>query len=419
MTPEEQKALNAIDMDGMLAFLGKLISFPSLDGSEAEVQIQETVAGWMRENGMQVDKWNLDFDALRSHPAYNVEVDRERGLGVVGSMGKEATPSLIFNGHVDVVPADDPANWQYSPWEGTLVGGKVFGRGAVDMKGGLCCALFAAKAIRDSGVGLKGRLIIESVIGEEDGGVGTLACITRGYKADAAVILEPTRMIIAPSQAGALNFRITIPGMSAHGSMRTEGVSAIEKFILIHQALLDFEKQRNSQAHNPLFSKYPLPYAINIGNLHAGNWASSVPESLVCEGRFGVAVTEDVTSARLAFEEVVSQTAQADPWLSAHPPRVEWWGGQFTPAVISPQHVIVKMLRTAFQDVTQNPASIQGVPYGADMRLLVNHAETPTVLFGPGDVRSAHRPNEFIPISEMMTATRVLILTALRMLGTS
>ncbi|GAG50554.1 unnamed protein product, partial [marine sediment metagenome] len=215
-----------------------------------------------------------------------------------------------LNGHVDVVPAGDEDLWNYPPWQGTVVQGKVYGRGAADMKGGLCCALFAAKAVQDAGVLLKGRLILESVIGEEDGGVGTLAAVLRGYSADGAIVAEPTELAVAPAQAGAFNFRVTIPGKAAHGCVREEGVSPIEKFIPIHEALMTLECERNEGHQDPLYARYKLPNALCIGTVRAGTWASSVAESLVFEGRYGIAVDEDQEAARRALEEVVAEAAQ-------------------------------------------------------------------------------------------------------------
>ena len=104
----------------------------------------------------------------------------------------EYQAKALFRDYGVPVPAGELANWHYPPWQGSIDQGRVYGRGALDMKGGLCCAIFAAKAIRDAGVQLKGKLMIESVIGEEDGGVGTLAAVMRGYKADGAVVVEPT-----------------------------------------------------------------------------------------------------------------------------------------------------------------------------------------------------------------------------------
>ena len=261
------------------------------------------MAAQMERCGLEVDVWDLDFDELRRHPPYSAEVERADGMGVAGVLGGgTGGRSLIVNGHVDVVPPGDEYNWRFPPWQGTVSGGRVYGRGALDMKGGLCCALYAAKAIHDAGVRLPGKLIIESVTGEEDGGVGTLAAIERGYRADGAIVVEPTELIVAPAQAGALNFRVTVPGLAAHGCIREEGVSAIEKFVPIYESLMALERRRNAAVRDPLFSDYALPYALCVGTLRAGTWASSVAEDLTFEGRFGVAVGEDPAMARMELE---------------------------------------------------------------------------------------------------------------------
>jgi len=415
----EQRVLDAIDIDGLVAFLCELVAIPSLDGQAAEVAVQQHVADWMRPNGLAVDLWELDFASLRQHPAFCWEVERERGLGVVGVLGEDrGGRSLIFNGHTDVVPAGDAANWHYPAWQGTVDGGRVYGRGAVDMKGGLCCALFAAKALRDTGVQLNGRLMIESVIGEEDGGVGTLAAVLRGYTADGAVIIEPTELCVAPAQAGALNFRVTIPGLAAHGCVREEGVSAIEKFIPIHTALIALERERNAGAKDALYARYDLPYALCIGKISAGNWASSVAESLIFEGRYGIAIGENIPAARRQLEDAVADAAQTDPWLREHPPIVEWWGGRFEPAGIPTDHPLVMTVADAYGAAAiGDTARLEGMTYGADMRLLVNVGNTPTVMFGPGDVRVSHRPDEYVPIADLKAVTRTLALTALRFCG--
>ncbi len=415
MPTVEERVLAAINLDEMLAFLGQMVAFPSLGGNESP--IQRFLAQYMQSLGMEVDVWDLDFEALRQHPAFSTEIDRPEGLGVVGTMGQGDGKSLIFNGHIDVVPAGDTANWHYQPFQATVADGNVYGRGALDMKGGLCCAIFAAKAIRDAGVTLKGKLMIESVIGEEDGGVGALAAVVRGYKADAAVIMEPTELMIAPAQAGALNFRITVPGLAAHGAVRSEGVNPIDKFIPIYQALMYFESVRNQQSDNPLFAAYPIPYPICIGTLQAGNWASTVAESLTFEGRFGIAVGEDIPTARQSFEAVITTVAQSDEWLSHHPPVVEWWGGQFESASIPADHPIVTTVGAAFTDITGGTPIYRGMPYGADMRLLVNNGNTPTLMFGPGNVRKAHQPDEYVPVEDLVTVVRTLALTALRFCG--
>ncbi|HUG98470.1 MAG TPA: ArgE/DapE family deacylase [Gammaproteobacteria bacterium] len=412
LSAAERRVLEAIDRDALLATLCELIALRSEGGHESPAQ--ERVAELMRGFGMEVDQWQIDFARLREHPAYSAEIEREHGLGVVGALGGGDGPTLILNGHIDVVPAGELQRWHYPPWQGTVANGRVYGRGSADMKGGLCCALFAAHAIRSAGVALPGRLLIHSVVGEEDGGAGTLAAIERGHTGDAAIIMEPTELMVAPAQAGALNFRIAVPGLAAHGALRTEGVDPIEKFVPVLAALRAFEQQRNHAVHDPLFADYEIPFALCIGKLRCGVWASTVAETLTCEGRLGVAVDESPSQVRSAFQAVVQEAADADAWLREHPPQVEWWGAQFEPAAIDPAHPIVGTLTAAFQAATGREARVRGMPYGADMRLLVHQGRTPTVIFGPGDVRRAHAPDEFVPVEELLEATRSLALTALR-----
>jgi acetylornithine deacetylase len=154
-----------------------------------------------------------------------------------------------------------------------------------------------------------------------------------------------------------------------------------------------------------------------VGNVRAGTWASSVAESLVFEGRYGISVDEDQMAARRSLEEAVAGAAESDPWLRDHPPVVEWWGGQFYPARTPLEHPLVQTIAGAVEDVTEGKATLEGMTYGADMGLLVNVGDTRTVLFGPGDVRVAHRPDEYVPVSELETAVRTLALTALRFCG--
>ncbi len=330
MNDLEKRVLDAIDHDGLLDYLSELISIRSLTGEEGEAQ--RNVSEKMADIGLEVDSWDLDLETLREHPDFSMEVDRGEGTGVVGVYGEDrGGRSLILNGHVDVVPPGDDSNWSYPPWEATIDSGRVYGRGAVDMKGGLSCALFAVKAIRGTGIQLDGKLMIESVVGEEDGGVGTLASVLRGYTADGGVIMEPTELKIAPAQAGALCFRIKVHGQSAHACVREEGVSAIEKFMPIYAALTKLEKDRNSEVNDPLYSRYSLPIPLNLGKIQAGNWPSTVPESLVLEGRYGIGVGEDIEEARRVFEKTLSETVEADPWLREHRPDMEWWGASSSP----------------------------------------------------------------------------------------
>ena len=412
----ESRVLNELDISGMLTFLAELVRIPSMGGAESPAQLH--VADWMGEQGIETDVWELDLEALSAHPAFSAEVPRDQGLGVVGVLGEDrGGRTLILNGHVDVVPPGDAEGWSFSPWHGGVEDGRVLGRGALDMKGGLVAALFAAKAIQNSGIRLKGRLLLQSVIGEEDGGLGTLAAIVRGYRGDGAVIMEPTGLAVCPSQAGALNFRITVRGKAAHGCVREEGVSALEKFHAVHHELMALETRRNHNCLDPLFQGYGVPFPISVGKIEGGDWASSVPDWVRVEGRYGLAPGEAVGVAREAFRLSLARSGDTDPWLRDHPPELEWWGGSFLPAIVAPEDPIVKELQSSLRSLGGGEPPLKGVTFGSDMRLLVREAETPTVLFGPGDIRNAHAIDEAVSVEDLKATARTLALTALRFCG--
>jgi acetylornithine deacetylase len=255
-------------------------------------------------------------------------------------------------------------------------------------------------------------------VGEEDGGMGTLATLLRGYHADGAVVMEPTGLAVAPALGGALSFRVHVPGQAAHGCVRYEGVSAIDNFVPLYRAVQGLESERNQAlGQDPLFSDYPVPFPISVGTIQGGDWASSVPDHLTFEGRFGVAPGEDLAQARKQLEGVVREAAAREQWLRENPPRLEWWGQQFEPASIQADHPLVRTVAGAALGVMENPAPIRGMTYGADMGLLVNHGRIPTVLFGPGNIRKAHQPDEHVDIRELMAAARTLAVTVLRFCG--
>jgi len=417
----EHKALASLDEQGLIKALRDLVRIPSATGQEAAAQ--NWLAQQMRHFGLDVDLWDIDVAELQRHPQFpGMEVDRskDRAVGLVATWRREAGAAsgrrLVFNGHIDVVPEGDRVSWQHEPWGADLVDGRIYGRGACDMKGGLMAALFAIKAIKDSSVPIDGSLMVQSVIGEEDGGIGTFASLLRGHRGNAAIVCEPTRLNLIPAQAGALTFTVRVPGKSAHACVRLEGVSAIEKYLDIHRTLIQLERERNSEVEHPLLGKLPLPYPLSIGRVQAGNWSSSVPEELIFEGRIGVAMGEASDAVRRQFERTLLNLAEEDPWLRDHPLEIKWSGGQFESGEIPLDHPLVKLCQRCMVDLTGHEPVLQGAPYGSDLRLLVNFGGIPTVLFGPGDVRLAHMPDEHTESSQVILAARAYILAALRFL---
>lgn len=412
----ERRVVEAFDADALLADLDALVRIPSVGGQERPAQ--QFMARLLGGIGFEVDEWAIDLASLRRSPHFCEEIERVDALGVVGRLpGSASGRSLMLNGHVDVVGAGAPEEWTVPPWQLTVRDGAAFGRGAVDMKGGLLCAVEAARMLRRAGVRLAGDLVIASVVGEEDGGTGTLATIDRGYRADGAVIMEPTGLAIAPAHAGALNFRVELRGRAAHGCVRSEGVSAIELLGPLLGGLSRLERERNDRLSTPLFATYEIPFGICVGKVAGGDWPSTVAERAVVEGRYGIAPGEDLDAARRELEEAVAAIAAADAWMRDHPPVVSWWGGRFEPAAIPADAPIAAAVAGALSAVDGGEPSFVAMPYGADMRLLTNVAGIETVMFGPGDVRAAHRPDEHVPVAHLGVVARALALTAIRFCG--
>ena len=415
LTAVERRVLARIDEDAVVARASELIAVPSLSGLETAAQ--EVAADQLARAGMAVETWDIDVAALSRSPWFSAEVDRPDARGVLAWAGRGDGPTLLLNGHVDVVPIGEPRDWTSPAFTPTVRDGRLYGRGACDMKGGLAAAIHAVEAIRDAGVTLAGRVGIAPVAGEEDGGSGTLAVIERGVDVDACLIMEPTTLDVVPASAGALSWRITLRGLSAHGCLREEGVSALERFPTIHRAVLDLEQRRNARDPHPLFAWLDRPFAICGGRIAGGDWPSSEMDWLSWEGRYGVAPGEDLDVARRELEDAVAAACADDDWLRDHPATVEWWGGQFLPGATDLADRVVTTVRGAATEVLGHEPAVRGMPYGCDLGLTVNAGGIPTVVFGPGDVRDAHRPDESVPVDELVAAARALALTTLRFCG--
>ncbi|MFC3576975.1 ArgE/DapE family deacylase [Streptomyces yaanensis] len=416
---EEAAALAAVDEAAVARTLRELIAIPSVTGSPAESEIQHDLAGRLDRLGLDVDLWSMNLPELLADPGFpGAEAPRDEAWGLVAATPDGGDgPTLILQGHVDVVPPGDLASWEGDPFTARAVGDIVHGRGACDMKAGLVAHLAALEAVRASGARLRGRVAVHFVVGEEDGGLGAFGTLRRGHTGDACVITEPTGGTLVTANAGALTFRIAVPGRAAHASSRDEGVSAIDAYIPIHRALAALESERNT-GPDPLMAEYPIPYALSVGTVRSGDWASSVPDLLVAEGRLGVRLDEDPAAARADLERCVARACAADPWLRTHPAVVTWPGGQFASGRLPVGHPLRNTVATAHADATGGPRLRErGAPYGSDLRLYTGEG-IPTLQYGPGDVRLAHSARERVSVTEIASVARALALTVLRTVGT-
>jgi len=276
------------------------------------------------------------------------------------------------------------------------------------MKAGLLAGLASIVVLDRLGIEPPGDIWLQSVTGEESGGIGTLAAVIDGYRADAAVVLEPTRLAMCPVGAGSASFRLHVHGKAAHGAMRAEGVSAVTSYTVLHQAMMDLETRRHKGWAHPAYKSGDLVAPISVGKVWAGDWPSTVPELLVAEGRYGVLPGESLEQARLEFEQALAEAASKEPWLAENPPQVEWFEGQFAPAETRAGAPIIDALDGHHRSATGAAPDSHGVAYGSDLRLFTNDAGMDAVLYGPGDVAVAHTVNEHVPLDEVVTATEVV-----------
>jgi len=396
------------DRERVRADLESLVSIPSVTGDESAVQDEMTRL--MAAAGLDVISFDADPEEMSRDPEWpGSEMPRETLPVAAGTLrGTRPGPRLLLIGHVDVVPPGDLRTWSTPPFQPTVRDEKLFGRGACDMKGGVVAALEAVRMVADAGVDLAGEVVLATIPSEEDGGGGALAAVRAGLTGDMAIITEPTRLEVVVAHAGAITFTLEVPGKAAHASTRREGVSALDILFTVAAALAADEKARNDAESDHLMTAIGLPYPTIIGKVNGGAWSSTVLDGLVVEGRYGVRLGQSPAEAEEELRAAVGAVWAADDFLGGHTINLEISGGRFGSTRIEAGHPLPVGLAAAADRVTGARPALIGVPYGADMRMFVEVGETPTVMYGPGDVRVAHSADEYVALAEVVTCAEVL-----------
>lgn len=413
-TPATRQAiLDAVEAKTpeIAAFLGRLIQFDSETGKEGP--IQEFIAATLRSMGLEVDQWVPDLEELARHPAFYPAEGRDFSgrPNVVGTLpGDPSARSLLFNGHVDTIPFTPVGDWSFNPLSGELVDGRILGRGSSDMKGGLAAMTMALKTLLDTGLRPRGKVILEYVMDEEVSGLGTLACVTRGYKADAGISLETSDLEVQPACIGRLWFVVEVKGKPAGISRRWEAINALDKGYALSKAIEELEAQRVKTLSHPLFPDPRGAMPCAVGKFEAGHYASATPDRAILRGSMGLLPQEDIEQVKRDFQAFIRNWCDKDPWLSSHQPRV-WFEGLIAEgAEIAPDHPIVKTVASGFQEATGLAPVYSGRMGAADTRFLIRHGDTPTVIFGPGVTAQMHATNEWLPLENLVVATKTLAL---------
>jgi len=389
-----------IDGEALARDAAALVRVPSVTGDEraALERLGELAAGL----GLAAQLRRHDLAALRAHPEHpGEEAPRDELWGLTVTVPGRGARRLAVSGHVDVVPAGT-APWRHGPWSGASEDGRLYGRGAVDMKGAVVAALHALAAVRDRG-GADAELVLVAVGSEEDGGLGAFAALDRDAAFDACMIPEPTGWDVVCAQAGALTFEGVVPGVAAHAAHRLAGMSAIDRYLPVHRALAAHERALNADVEHPLMRALELPYPLVVGRLAAGEWSSSVPDRLVFEGRAPVRVGEDPAAARAGVEAAVAATCPDAV--------VRWAGGQFASGATPADHPFAALVRDALRVELGREVALAGVPWGADLRLWTARG-IPCVMAGTPGIERAHAVDEHVALADLETLARAIVRVA-------
>jgi acetylornithine deacetylase len=402
--------------DETVELLKKTISFPTTAGREGDAQ--RYYAGLLEELGMEVDVFETDLDEIKSK--FDIVTSRETFEGspmVVGyQKGCGEGKSLILCGHMDVVPAS--SHWKYDPFHATQENGRIYGRGASDMKAGVVSNYMVAKLLKKHGVRLKGDLIMQYCIDEETGSAAVLGSVVRGTKADGLIVTEPTNRSILIGTIGATWFRIKVKGKSAHASKAYTGINAIEKAYLIYEGIKALEQERAKNIESEYYKDKYMPYCINVGKFHAeGATISTVPDLAVLEGRFGFSPSETLQDVRDMLEGVIDEVCRNDEWLAEHRPQAELFGASWYGAEVPRDNPLLKQLIQNCDAVYQQETPLDVATYCSDGAQMQHWLGVPSITFGPGNIAQAHGDDEYVEIEELILAQKALIATVLDWCG--
>jgi acetylornithine deacetylase len=399
--------------DDLRAFAERLVEFESTSGRERPAQ--EWVAERLADLGFDTHEWTADAEALATLPSFpeaaDIDADdRPSVAGVLEFGDPDAGPTLVLNGHMDVVPAEDDG-WETDPFDPTWDGDRLVGRGAADMKTNLALLVFVAKHVQDRfGDALDGRLVVESVTGEEEGGIGAPAAALSNpypFERDAALVAEPTSLDVVTATEGVLMKELTVTGRSAHAATRWRGESVLPHFERIRRAFEDLERERHERVTHPLYD-HPVNWPVNVGVVEAGDWASSVPARLTAQVRIGFAPGETIDAVEAEYERALRSVVDDSEWLSANPPTFERRAIHFEPSTVDPDARVVRTLQSALAANGIDATDPVGKTYSSDARFY-NEAGIPSVVFGPGTIDQAHFPNEYVEWADVQTAGEVLV----------
>ncbi len=414
VTDTQRKILDAVDnaFDAQLETTKDFVAIPSTRGAEGPCQ--DMMGDLLRERGYEVDDWHVNMDELAGLPGVGIiEHDFSKARSVVGTYRPATTAgkSLILQGHCDVVPVGPLDMWDTPPFSPVIKDGRMYGRGACDMKSGTIGALYALDAIKAAGLKPTARIHFQSVIEEESTGVGALSTLQRGYRADACFIPEPTAGKMVRAQIGVIWFRIKVRGFPVHVQDAGSGANAIKGAYHLIEAIEKLEADWNKRAENaPYYDKVHHPLNFNPGIIKGGDWASSVPAWCDVDCRIAILPGWSVQDCQAEIKACIDKAARAHPFLANNPPVVEWSGYQSEGYVLSgseaPEAAFAKAFDAVYGGGKPQDVSNTGL---TDTRFYGLYYDIPGLCFGP-EGKDIHGFNEYVDLESVRKCTKAMAL---------
>jgi succinyl-diaminopimelate desuccinylase len=396
------RALSQVDRDELVTLTRDLVRIPSVvrpgDPTGNETAVAAHVETWMRAHGFDVQ-------------VQQVAPGRPNVLGVLGEAG--AGPTLLLEGHTDVVTEGDAAAWRYPPFAAELVDGKIYGRGAADMKAGLAAAMIAAAAIKRSGAPIAGRLVVGALADEEGDMLGAkhLCTTPLGRELSAAIICEPEQNEVCLEQRGVVWARVTARGRMAHGAMPEAGANPITALAALVADAPRLERRLRAVCARSRYLKPPTVTPTVVAAPVVG-----VPQSNVipasAQATLDVRLTPgpDADAIAKEIDEACRRAADRAAGVT-----VEWApiNGFRMATKVERTEPLVRAMVGAVRRATGRPARWGGVPGSTDGTILRTELGIPIVTCGPGHRLIPHQVDEYVEVAELLDAARIYVAAAL------
>jgi acetylornithine deacetylase len=396
--------------DEMLDFTLRLVAQESTLGKEKGAL--DLMEGQLRRIGYDPVQVPIDRDSLSAHSGYApVPWDFENRYNIVAvrSPNADGGRSLVLNGHLDVVHPGVLDQWDSDPFQPKVKEGRIYGRGAGDMKAGVAAMTYALSAIDRAGFGLKAPVTIEAVIEEECSGNGALACVNAGFTGEAVLIPEPFGPTILTHQLGVVWFKISVQGAAKHVLEAGAGINAIEKCFSLISALRGLESELNSEKRPQAYLAIGHPIHLNIGLISGGHWPSSVPSTAEFHCRLAYFPGTSFQMICDRITHTVNAAARSDPWLSEWPPVIEYYGFRSDGHSVSRDLPALKMLNDCHRAITGTDAAEYVATCTTDLRAFHFFGNAQATCYGP-EATNIHGANESVSIESLVHVARIYAL---------